>query len=416
MVDRMKLCRDVHSVLNLDRRRLERAWGELRCLDTEARAAVRASIGVPEAGTPLELPREEAAAALRQRIATGRCLLVVGESGVGKSALVVRELSAAQAADPDTNSVVFLNLRHLPPTMTKTRELLGEPLERVLGEMTTPNRLLVIDGADFAAETSSDLLAQLIRAAKVAGVTPWIVAATDASAAVGSLVEEVVPGYDEHSVAPLTDDDLSLVAGKFPALRRLLDDPRSKELLRRPAVVDLFVRAGTTDLPLSEADALRVVWTKLVRNDDRSHRGAPDARDQVFRRLAEQQLRTADPSHAYGELDPTAVAGLRRRRVAPIISTPVVRPSRVCSRDPPELRGCQGVAGLRRPGEQAPRTRCTAVGTTGRKTVGAGDARFLRHSGLPAAWPVRHGTGEASTNFRKLASETAGPTCRARRS
>ena len=196
VVDRMKLCRDVHSVLNLDRRRLERAWGELRCLDTEARAAVRASIGVPEADTPLELPREEAAAALRQRIATGRCLLVVGESGVGKSALVVRELSAAQAADPDTNSVVFLNLRHLPPTMTKTRELLGEPLERVLGEMTTPNRLLVIDGADFAAETSSDLLAQLIRAAKVAGVTPWIVAATDASAAVGSLVEEVVPGYD----------------------------------------------------------------------------------------------------------------------------------------------------------------------------------------------------------------------------
>ena len=96
VVDRMKLCRDVHSVLNLDRRRLERAWGELRCLDTEARAAVRASIGVPEAGTPFELPREEAAAALRQRIATGRCLLVMGESGVGKSALVVRELSAAQ--------------------------------------------------------------------------------------------------------------------------------------------------------------------------------------------------------------------------------------------------------------------------------------------------------------------------------
>ena len=90
----------------------------------------------------------------------------------------------------------------------------------------------------------------------------------------------------EHAVAPLTDAEKNQIVKTFGELAKLGADPRSRELLRRLVVVDLLVRGGVGGVPLSDADAMREVWSGLVRRRGMSDRGSPDAREWVLLRLA----------------------------------------------------------------------------------------------------------------------------------
>ena len=305
-VDLANLRRDAHNQINPNQHRNETPWAELLRLDQEARDTVHTSIGAGVTSNPLSLPRGEAAAALRECIETSECLLVSGESGVGKSALVVSELSPDRVADD--REVIYLNLRLLPPTTAELRTHLGAPLEHLLAEMSAPTRIFVIDSA----ESNADLLSALIGVARRSDVMPLVVTTTDGVAdvrkAIGSMFQSVV----EYQVESLTDEDLNLVGERFPPLRRMVDDPRGKELLRRPVIVDLFVRSEVaSELPLSDADTLEVVWKKLVRSNRHQDRGMPAARESTFLRLAQQCLQPEDQMRVFGSLDTTAVGGLQ---------------------------------------------------------------------------------------------------------
>jgi hypothetical protein len=175
-VDLAKLRRDAHAVLNVERRRRTVAWTELRRLDPEAHNAVRRTLGSDPGSKGVRLPRATPATAIRGALTPGPAVLISGESGVGKSALVLEELTDAAASEPGS----------------------------------------------------------------------------------------------------------------------------------------IDVRSGSNGLPLSEADALDIVWARLIRNDERTTRGLPEARDQVMHRLAIQQLHQADATTTYASLDAAAVGGLRQ--------------------------------------------------------------------------------------------------------
>ncbi|MCP3963602.1 MAG: hypothetical protein GY719_37680 [bacterium] len=312
VVDLSMLCRDAHDVLDSERRRNARGWAELKRLDRDARDAVRTEMGTGPAPSRLHLPRTAAATALRSLIGEGVCALVYGESGVGKSTLVLSQLSAEVQTDPDRQQFVFLNLRQLPTVISDLRKMIGCSVDEILSEMSAPSRLLVIDAAEYIAETRPDLLSYLVHAAKKADVDVWVITTTEGRGTVQSKVETVLTPMIEHEISPLTDEDLVKMGLAFPQLHDLLANPHSKELLRRPVVADLLVRAGGGHHLLSEADALRVVWEKLVRADGRTDRGTPDARDQVFRSLAGHRLQCGSPNDLYSRLDASAVDGLRR--------------------------------------------------------------------------------------------------------
>ena len=310
-VDLATLRRDAHAVLHLERRRAT-GWAELRRLDADARAAVRMSVGIDAAGAGLHLPRLAVVATVTKELHPGAPVVVTGESGVGKSSVVIGALATAAALEPASNDVVFLNLRLLPRTITEFRSALGAPPEELLREMSAANRVLVLDGADVILERDDQLLGPLARAALAAGVTPWAITATDGRGAVRAMLQSAAGEVREFAVPGLDDTELEEIAQAFPQLRRLIDEPRAKELLRRPAIADLFVRSGSSGLPLSEAHALDIVWQKLVRNNERTTRGLPDAREQVMRGLANQQLRHDDAAATYASLDAAALAGLQR--------------------------------------------------------------------------------------------------------
>ncbi|MES1243709.1 MAG: hypothetical protein ABUT39_19040 [Acidobacteriota bacterium] len=312
VVELPALRRAVHDVLSPDRHRNDRGWAELMRLDEDARESVRTEMGVGPSQARLQLARSAQAEALHKRAENSPCVLIFGDSGVGKSALVLRELSAEVEADPLRVQVVFLNLRLMPSTIPELRSAIGCPVEDILRELSAPVRRLVIDSAEFIGESSSDLLKHLVRAASNSDVGVWIISSTEGRAAVRAVAETLLTPVIEHEISNLNDEDLNQVAAAFPQVRSLIANPHSKELLRRPIVIDLLVRAGPAGHPLSDADALEVVWAKLVRADGRAERGTPDSRDQVFRKLARHQLQPGSATEIYESLDPVALDGLRR--------------------------------------------------------------------------------------------------------
>jgi hypothetical protein len=306
VVRRAQLARDAHAALRLDRHAETAAWEELRRIDREARDDVRLVCGTDD----VHLPRDDASAALAAALGSSPVLIVSGDSGTGKSALVRSLVENSEAAEPEEFEAVLLNLRQLPRHPTELRAALGAPMERVLTEMHAPRRLLVIDGADVQAETDETPLATITRSAVEANVAVCIIASSEGRAAVEGVAARLGITVAHHEVAGLTDEEVDSLVEHVPALQRLASVPHSRELLRRPAIADLLARAGGDDLPLSDSAAMDAIWAGLVRDHERTVRGTPDARENVLRQLAAYAL---EPGRLdLGQLDAEALDGLKR--------------------------------------------------------------------------------------------------------
>ncbi|MGY5118341.1 hypothetical protein ACWC2H_21155 [Streptomyces sp. 900105755] len=310
-VDLSLLARDAHQVLDSATRRHRQGWRALGHLHDRALASVRDEIAA-EDQRRVHLDRSDTARQLLQLVESPAAAVVAhGDSGVGKSALVVRTLADA-AQDPDFVQVVCINLRHLPPTTLILESELGTSLSALLGELSAPQRLLVIDGADALAEGMLDAFLYLIDAAGQADVKVVAVTANDAQQIVRDTINDRCAGEVAGFEVPLlTDAQVSEIAATFDELSALAADSRSRELLRRPVVVDLLVRGGVKTTPLSDADAMQQVWSGLVLRQ-RPGRGTPDARNIALLRLAALELGQGDALEVVGAIDPTALAGLRQ--------------------------------------------------------------------------------------------------------
>ena len=309
-VDRAKLRRDAGSQLHSDRRLLAAAWEKLRLLEMEARTAVKNGCG---SETPVVLPRNKARKDLADALGSERVLVVTGESGVGKSALVCSALDNLADTGSGEFEYVYLSLRDLSERPSELHASLGAPLGRVLSEMSAPKRVLVVDAADRAAETADTPLAALLRDALSAGVAVCVLSAEAGRDTVEGIVSDVAQGdARSHEVPGLDDGEIEELARAFPSLRRIADDSRARELLRRPVVADLLVRAGGSSVPLSASEAMDVIWSRLVRRDGRPGRGFPDSREQAMRQLAHWHLGgEGTEDQAYAALDGEVIDGLR---------------------------------------------------------------------------------------------------------
>jgi hypothetical protein len=306
VVDAAAVRRRLHGHIRPDAHVPPAGWTRLLALDEQARFAVERSLAVGGSMT-LTLPRRAIREDLATAISNDGDLIVKGDSGVGKSALVMDAIGPGELGE--NRQAIALNLRHLPTTQLELLALLSTPIDALFSQLTAPDRLLVIDSAESAAEDHGEVFSYLLRGAWDAGIKVIAVATTEGAGAATQLMtsrprEYVVPGLD--------DEELATAAAHIPVLQRLVDAPRARELLRRPIVIDLLARAGDPGLPLSEAQALDHIWHHLVRNGDRRGPGAPDAREQVMLRLAAHAVRKGDVDDLLGRLDHAAVDGLRR--------------------------------------------------------------------------------------------------------
>ena len=312
-VDLTLLRRHAHGSLDTAVRRNQAGWQLLDHLHERALESVRNKIAAADGARRLSLDRSGPAAQLVAAAEKAGAVVVTGESGVGKSALGLLSLTSAGTANPDTLQVLCVNLRQVPRLTVDFEARLGSPLWTLLGELSAPRRVLVVDGADAVSEGMDEAFRFLLDAAKRSGVK--VVAVTSVVSkqiVVAALVARFGDDVSEHPVAPLTDTEVDEIVETFPELNKLGSNPRSRGLLRRLVVVDLLVRASVSGVPLTDADAMNEVWAGLVRRRERSDMGSPDARELALLRLADLKLRGGDPLDVIGGLDSAALDGLRR--------------------------------------------------------------------------------------------------------
>ena len=307
------LRRDLHTLLDPTIRRHQRGWQTLDRIHRRARESVRAEIGAGDGGHRVRLDRCAKAMELLDTASDVDAVVVSGESGVGKSALAVLGFTAAGHTDPDSVQALCINLRQIPRLAIALDAALGHPLSTLLCELSAPQRLLVVDGAEAVAEDRHDAFCSLAGAARESAVKLVAVASIDSKQVVFDALSECFDGgVVEHVVPPLDDAEIGEVVGTFPELERLNANPRSRELLRRLVVVDLLVRGRVSGIPLTDADAMDEVWSGLVRRREVSDRGFPDAREAALLLLAELELGEGERLDAISRIDPAALDGLRR--------------------------------------------------------------------------------------------------------
>ena len=313
VVDLSLLKRDAHVMLNPDARRHREAWRVLDHLQEMALKSVRYEVASIDGLRTVKLDRSDVARDLIAKAWGTSVLLVGGESGVGKSALTLRAFSDDSAKDPISSQSLIINLRHVPKLTIEFEEKLGISLASPLSELSAPERTLIIDGADAATEGLEDAFRYMVDAAATSGVKIVAVTSNDSIAVVRDILRDRFGArVPEHIVKPLTDGELDEIVTTFTELRKLNANPRSRDLLRRLVVVALLVRGDLTGVPLSDADAMREVWSQLVRRQEKSDRGLPDMREAVLLQLAAHSLHGSERLDIIASLDKTALAGLRQ--------------------------------------------------------------------------------------------------------
>ena len=313
-VDLSMLRRDAHAVLDPTARR-HQGWQALDHLHRRALASVRNEVKENDGDRCVRLDRSAAATALIEALAGAAAVVVGGESGVGKSALALG-LAGTETADAERVQTLCVNLRHVHKLTVEFERNLGCPLSTLLRELSAPERMLIIDGVDAVAEGSDDAFRYLVDAAHASDVKVVAVTSIDNKQVVkDTLADRFGANVREYAVAPLTDAEMDEIVATFGELANLRANPRSRELLRRLVVVDLLVRGRVRGLLLSDVDAMRVVWSGLVRRHEIPDRGSPDAREAVLLKLAALALEHVgglDKLDVVPALDSAAIAGLRQ--------------------------------------------------------------------------------------------------------
>ena len=168
-VDLTILRRDAHETLDTNYRRYQQGWQILDHLHGSALQSLRDEVTDSDRIRRVSLDRSDVIGRLIAAVGEADAVVVVGESGVGKSALTIRALSAG---DPDTMGGLCINLRQMPKLTVEFEAKLGLPLAKLLGELSAPLRILVIDGADAIAEGMEDAFRYLVKSAEVSPNPP----------------------------------------------------------------------------------------------------------------------------------------------------------------------------------------------------------------------------------------------------
>ena len=302
------------------------AWERLEVLRTRLRQRTSSHLE-DRSGNTLVLDRESARAdlvkALRrvgsQNGNSSSTLVISGEPDVGKSALTLRAVDAAEGAGA---AIVAVSLRDLPLPTAETETYLGAPIEEVLAGLgVRPVRLLVVDGAEAALEGREDLLLDLVTAALRAGLGVAAVTRTDGEHVVRETLRRsarAVPAVNsepaQHNVDGLTAAEISEAVGTFPALTSLNHERRGTWLLARPGLLSLLLRSHAPltipDRSFSEAAVFAAVWSGLVRHHESAAGDGtnPDEREGALLALARRAL---EPDASAGGSPTRALRSLR---------------------------------------------------------------------------------------------------------
>ena len=244
-------------------------WRDIEAIDRESELALG---DVRDHINGLRLHRTDAYDQLRSTLRESRFLQIDGEPGSGKSALL--------------KALIEENRRNGPVFLLKDTRIHGGGWSlhaHVLGVSTDIEALLLeigcagesvlfIDGIDKIVEPAVQLTVNdvLRTIAHREHLSNWRVVVTVREQNLKHLETWLDPDALKKlpiktiAVGPLDDEEIAIVAERFPRLRPLLNQAGAADLvLRRPFFLDALLRltsASNTSLPATEVELLKLWW------------------------------------------------------------------------------------------------------------------------------------------------------------
>lgn len=245
-------------------------WGDVQTLDRESKRALDV---IKSDIHGLRLNRAGPYEQVQDALATARFVQIDGEPGSGKSALL-RQLAEETA---EVGPVFVLKDNRVQPRGWGAHAgqlgVTGDLVD-LLSEMGAASEpILFIDGIDKITDPASQLtINDVVRAvATEVSLANWRIVVTVREQNLDHIATWLDPEalrllpVRSVTVPALGDDELGVIASEFPRLRPLfLEGGNADVILRRPffleAILKLAGREGTTALPASEVELLKLWW------------------------------------------------------------------------------------------------------------------------------------------------------------
>jgi hypothetical protein len=249
------------------KRELQRDLERIREVSQQALDDIRSDIG------GIHLPRSGLHQRVRDALGASRLVEVVGEAGLGKSALLK---TLAQSA-LDVGPVLFLSARRLPTGAPGWQGLaslwrIDASLPELLVELATqPRPCLFIDGIERLHDPGAWLAVNdLLRGIRQApSAKRWRIVISARSNSLDYRIHLDLADWDQNAarlaVGELDTDEIAAVAAAHPPLAALIEPgARAARLAARPFLLERLLRAQRSGSigpgPVSELDLMLGLW------------------------------------------------------------------------------------------------------------------------------------------------------------
>lgn len=215
----------------------------------------------------LNLPRAEEAAALYKAHDERSGGHVLGESGLGKSALLKQLANGAR----NDSEVVWIKAEHFSELQNNVPDLAN-----LLSETDCSSGLLILDSLENCyAPESIEAIGRFV--AKVVGSedSVWKVFVSCQTPSWSRVSTHLLRSLADHDVLVeriecerLSDIDFKTVLDAVPTIRKLAQQPRLSRFLRSPKMLDLLLRnePDLSRLSIGETDVMEWWWEEQVKS------------------------------------------------------------------------------------------------------------------------------------------------------
>lgn len=266
-----------------------------------------------QVGAARPLPRAELQSEVLRKLESCRIVLVIGDAGSGKSGVGAAAFETLAAREP---TVAFPAEAFAQPHLANVLEAIGLPLTEFTAGPAGSGRVVVwIESLERMLEkddrTAFDDLINLVAREERLRVLITCREYSFQLAHAAFFARLAIP-CEVVRVPPLTDAELVQIAAELPTLAVPLGNPRLKELLRNPFLLDMAARlnwAGSA--PATEREFRQRVWSEVIRREDRPAGDAPARREEVFIAVAVRRAQ-----HMRPWVDVSDLSGDMLRRLA----------------------------------------------------------------------------------------------------
>ncbi|EJM17015.1 ATPase [Pseudomonas sp. GM18] len=254
--------------------------------------------GIRDSIQNVHINRDIEMASLEQLFLEDGIILVSGDRGAGKSALVKHFLSQRLK-----DCVPFyLRAEDLDkPSLAQVFSSIG--LESTIGQIAghlalIKNKILVIESIERILELKDPTaFQQLLRFIQKSG--GWTVIATGRSYGMQQLTFTYLQPSDIKfqtvSIGCFTIEQLSELYETLPALAPLINNPSISAIMRVPFFVDLAARALANNQTFTDTDTESEfrsrIWDSVIARSDRRGEGMPDRRERTFVEISKKRAK-----------------------------------------------------------------------------------------------------------------------------